>query len=159
MTPHHPNYYSGGPSAPTDFDDPTPIPFVSVKGTFHLAVSCDDPGGAGWAKLALDLLCEALQHWGAGGKTSSGYGRLAPDRAECTLGAGQRTTMAVEIAEPTRLVLRAEDDCIAVVSGDRPHLVVGQVVDVTIISARRDRYVVALRPPSTAPGEANDDRD
>jgi hypothetical protein len=29
-----------------------------------------------WTQLALDLLKEALSDWGAGGKTSSGYGRL-----------------------------------------------------------------------------------
>ena len=77
MTPHHGDYYSGdGP--PTDFDDPNPVTFLSVAGTFHVAVSCDVPGEDGdkWADLALRLLTDALREWGIGGKTSSGYGRL-----------------------------------------------------------------------------------
>lgn len=88
MTPHHSDYYSdktyqagenqGKLIPPTDFDDPTPITFLSVTGAFHIAVSCDVTGDPGerWAKLAFDLLKEALREWGVGGKTSSGYGRL-----------------------------------------------------------------------------------
>jgi len=77
MTPHHGDYYSGE-AAPTDFDDPNPVTFLSVMGTFHVAVSCDVPGeeGQNWAKLAFDLLSEALREWGIGGKTNAGYGRL-----------------------------------------------------------------------------------
>ncbi len=80
MTPHHGEYYSDekGMTPPTDFDDPKPVPFLSVVGTFHVAVSCDVPGKEGqkWAKLAFDLLSEALREWGIGGKTNAGYGRL-----------------------------------------------------------------------------------
>ncbi len=77
MTVHHPDYYMGA-KPPTDFDDPTPIPFLSVQGTFKVAVSCDvgDERGQQWAKLALTLLTEALKEWGIGGKTNSGYGRM-----------------------------------------------------------------------------------
>jgi CRISPR-associated protein Cmr6 len=80
MTPHHGDYYSdeSGNTPPTDFDDPNPVTFLSVVGTFHVAVSCDVPGEEGqkWAKLAFDLLSEALKEWGIGGKTNAGYGRL-----------------------------------------------------------------------------------
>ncbi len=81
MTPHHMEYYSGedeGQAAPTDFDDPNPVTFLSVAGTFHVAVSCDVPGAEGdkWADLAFRLLTDALREWGIGGKTSAGYGRL-----------------------------------------------------------------------------------
>jgi CRISPR-associated protein Cmr6 len=77
MTPHHGDYYSGE-AAPTDFDDPNPVTFISVVGAFHVAVSCDVPGEEGqkWANLALDLLSDALREWGIGGKTNAGYGRL-----------------------------------------------------------------------------------
>ncbi|OPX70900.1 MAG: CRISPR system Cmr subunit Cmr6 [Methanoregulaceae archaeon PtaB.Bin009] len=78
MTPHHGDYYSGK-GAPTDCDDPVPITFLSVAGTFHIAVSCDNPedeDGKKWAAFVFGLLSEALEHWGIGGKTSSGYGRL-----------------------------------------------------------------------------------
>ena len=77
MTPHHGDYYSGN-GAPTDFDDPNPVTFLSVVGTFHIAVSCDVPGDEGkkWAQLVFDMLSEALREWGIGGKTNAGYGRL-----------------------------------------------------------------------------------
>lgn len=79
MTPHHGDYYSKKDgAAPTDFDDPNPVTFLSVVGTFHVAVSCDVSGEEGrkWANLAFDLLTEALDEWGIGGKTNAGYGRL-----------------------------------------------------------------------------------
>jgi len=89
MTPHHGDYYSekkyesgpkvGKPIPPTDFDDPNPVTFLSVTGSFLVVVSCDvdDEEGQKCAALALGLVKEALREWGVGGKTSSGYGRLA----------------------------------------------------------------------------------
>jgi CRISPR-associated protein Cmr6 len=78
ITPHHGDYYGGGAYGPTDFDDPKPVPFLAVKGKFHVAVTCDgEPAEAvKWAKLTLQLLKQALEEWGVGGKTNSGYGRL-----------------------------------------------------------------------------------
>ena len=79
MTPHHSNYYSNKEgAAPTDFDDPNPITFLSVTGNFHIAVSCDvqNDDGENWAKLAFKMLTQALTEWGIGGKTNAGYGRL-----------------------------------------------------------------------------------
>lgn len=95
MTPHHGDYYSGkdATAAPTDFDDPNPVTFLSVPGRyiekgskavpnvgkFLVAISCtvNEPGARQeWAKLAMDLLCQALEYWGVGGKTNAGYGRL-----------------------------------------------------------------------------------
>ena len=77
MTPHHSDYYNGD-DAPTDFDDPIPISFLSVSGTFCVAVSCDtqDDNGRKWQNLAFSILSEALEHWGIGGKTNAGHGRL-----------------------------------------------------------------------------------
>nr|WP_321352796.1 type III-B CRISPR module RAMP protein Cmr6 [uncultured Methanoregula sp.] len=78
MTPHHGDYYSGKDDAPTDFDEPNPISFLSLSGIFHIAVTCDiqDANGKEWEKLAFQILSEALCNWGIGGKTSAGYGRL-----------------------------------------------------------------------------------
>lgn len=80
MTPHHGDYYAASDTeeAPTDFDDPNPVTFLSAAGTFLVGVSCDvaDERGQNWAKLALTLLSEALEFWGVGGKTNAGYGRL-----------------------------------------------------------------------------------
>jgi len=75
ITPHHRDYYSGKPgAAPSDFDDPNPVSFLSVVGKFRAAVSCQNKD---WADFTLKLLKAALKEWGIGGKTSSGYGRMA----------------------------------------------------------------------------------
>lgn len=80
ITPHHGGYYSdeNGQTPPTDFDVPKPVPFLSVLGTFHVAVSCDVPGqdGEEWADRVFEMLSDALREWGIGGKTNAGYGRL-----------------------------------------------------------------------------------
>lgn len=83
MTPHHQNWQSDEQVAPTDFDSPVPVPFLSVAGRFHLVVGWqgpDHPQAEAWTKRALDLLKAALAEWGVGGKTSSGYGRLIESR-------------------------------------------------------------------------------
>jgi len=74
MTPHHGDYYSRKPgAAPTDFDNPNPVSFLSVTGNFRVVVSCQNKD---WADFALKLLKAALKDWGVGGKTNSGYGRM-----------------------------------------------------------------------------------
>jgi CRISPR-associated protein Cmr6 len=78
MTPHHPQWLDGS-VAPTDFDSPIPVPFLSVSGTFRVAVSWHGPTSdkaKNWTELARSLLCDALKDWGIGGKITSGYGRL-----------------------------------------------------------------------------------
>jgi CRISPR-associated protein Cmr6 len=80
MTVHHgPYYMASDQTAPTDFDDPNPVSFLSVAGTFRFAVECADTSDEGikWGNLALELLKQALSKWGAGGKTSAGYGRFS----------------------------------------------------------------------------------
>lgn len=80
MTPHHSGWNNvEKPEPPTDFDRPFPVPFLSVAGKFLVAVSWNGPisdKAKNWMELALSLLCDALKHWGVGGKTTSGYGRL-----------------------------------------------------------------------------------
>lgn len=74
ITVHHPRYYTGRPRrAPWDLDDPNLVAFLSVRGRFLIALRGPDPG---WAEFAFALLKQALGDWGAGAKTSSGYGRL-----------------------------------------------------------------------------------
>lgn len=78
MTPHHPKWLDGS-VPPTDFDSPTPVPFLSVTGTFRVVVSwhgLTSDKAKNWTELARSLLCDALKDWGIGGKTTSGYGRL-----------------------------------------------------------------------------------
>ena len=78
MTPHHSKYYEGKGADPTDFDDPNPVTFLSVKGEFEIRVSCEGEGEAeerkAWESIAMRLLKQALKERGIGGKTSSGYG-------------------------------------------------------------------------------------
>lgn len=75
MTVHHKDYY-GKNAAPTDFDEPTPIPFLSMQGKFWFGLSSveNHPEAEKWVQLAQKLLAEALTNWGIGAKTSSGYG-------------------------------------------------------------------------------------
>jgi CRISPR-associated protein Cmr6 len=81
MTPHHPDWNDiRNPVAPTDFDSPTPVPFLSATGTFRLALSWHGPEhkeAKGWTDRAKELVRDAVKYWGIGGKTTSGYGRLA----------------------------------------------------------------------------------
>lgn len=77
LTVHQKRYYdTTGSSPPVDWDDPNPVSFLSVRpgARFLLALS----GPADWTALAAELLLEALDDWGVGGKTAAGYGRLAP---------------------------------------------------------------------------------
>lgn len=78
LTPHHPRYNAGSNAnrtAPTDFDDPNPVSFLQAQGGYLIAVR--GPNVA-CADYALALVLQALADYGAGGKTSSGYGRLTP---------------------------------------------------------------------------------
>ena len=73
ITVHHPKYYSDSSHRwPSDFDDPTPVTFLSAGGSYLVALR--GPNSA-WRALAFDLLKQALATNGVGGKTSSGYGR------------------------------------------------------------------------------------
>ncbi|MFQ5437085.1 MAG: type III-B CRISPR module RAMP protein Cmr6, partial [Anaerolineae bacterium] len=75
MTVHHKEYYQSGEQAPADWDSPTPIPFPSVSGRFLIAVHAA-PQAEEWAASAMGILKMALEEYGVGGKTSSGFGRL-----------------------------------------------------------------------------------
>lgn len=87
MTPHHGNYYMAKEHddlcPPTDFDDPTPVPFLAVaNATFHIRLSSvyfsqrNLEEGRRWLQLAMQIVQAALSTLGVGGKTASGYGRL-----------------------------------------------------------------------------------
>ncbi len=105
MTPHHGDYYSDetGNIAPTDFDDPNPVTFLSIVGTFQVAVSCDVSGPIGddWATKVFELLSDALQEWGIGGKTNAGYGRLIPVGSDQT---GRRSIEAKDSAAESSIM-------------------------------------------------------
>lgn len=80
LTVHQKPYYdTSGQNWPNDWTSPTPIGFVTVRpgARFLLVVT----GPREWRELAMRLLLNALADWGIGGKTSAGYGRLAPPDA------------------------------------------------------------------------------
>ena len=95
MTPHHSGWNNvENPEPPTDFDSPIPVPFLSVAGRFHVAVSWCGPEdydkSVSWTEMTFGLLLDALcgpvdpetkqrvsaAAFGIGGKTTSGYGRM-----------------------------------------------------------------------------------
>ena len=61
-------------AGPPTRDSPNPVGFITVRpgAQFLLAVTGPDA----WRDRAMQLLLEALENWGVGGKTSAGYGRL-----------------------------------------------------------------------------------
>ncbi len=73
LTPHHGDYYQKN-SAANDYEDPTPVPFLSVppQSRYLLAVG----GQRAWAEFAIQQLAAAVSEWGLGGKTAAGYGRM-----------------------------------------------------------------------------------
>ncbi|GAA5531115.1 type III-B CRISPR module RAMP protein Cmr6 [Herpetosiphon gulosus] len=72
MTPHHMSYQQGNLQAPTDFDSPNPVAFLSATGSYLFAIG----GEKAWVTAAFAILEKALLEYGVGAKTSSGYGRL-----------------------------------------------------------------------------------
>jgi CRISPR-associated protein Cmr6 len=107
VTVHHPEYYQNkGATWPTDFDDPTPVPFLVVKpgAQFLFAVGLPAPE---WEDFVRRLLIYAMRHHGVGGKTRAGYGWLeepghptVPGDAPHTPAHGPHTT------EPTQPLKR-----------------------------------------------------
>jgi CRISPR-associated protein Cmr6 len=74
MNPHYPEYYSKG-QAPTDWQNPIPIKFLTVENTkfqFYLAVRGKNSNKI--LEKAKELCLEALKEHGIGAKTSLGYG-------------------------------------------------------------------------------------
>jgi CRISPR-associated protein Cmr6 len=74
MTVHHPDYYQGKNDAPpADWDNPTPVAFVSARGRYLLALT----GLEEWVRVAMEILRDALEQDGIGAKTAAGYGRMS----------------------------------------------------------------------------------
>jgi len=85
MNPHYPKYYSGADEAPTDWQNPNPIKFLTVENTsFNFALALNkketdknrnkidsDPA---LLDAAEKWLRKALEEQGVGAKTSVGYG-------------------------------------------------------------------------------------
>ena len=67
MTPHH----------ESDFADPTPINFLTVRGKFEIFIGCANlEADRGWIDFAFKLVEAALNNYGIGGKIRAGYGKM-----------------------------------------------------------------------------------
>ncbi|MEA3350854.1 MAG: type III-B CRISPR module RAMP protein Cmr6 [Chloroflexota bacterium] len=73
ITVHHPEYYQGKNKPPADWDNPTPIHFISATGEYLIALDGPDKF---WVERTFEILELALAELGVGAKTSSGYGRI-----------------------------------------------------------------------------------
>lgn len=79
MNPHFPNYYKGE-DPPTDWQNPTPITFLTIpKGvTFRFFFKNSSLYEKSFENSLKQDLQDALEYIGIGGKTSIGYGILGP---------------------------------------------------------------------------------
>lgn len=73
VTVHHQSWYQNPANPPSDFEDPIPSNFISVRGSFLIAVNVLNEA---WAIVAMELLKRAVEAWGVGAKTNAGYGYL-----------------------------------------------------------------------------------
>jgi len=95
ITVHHPAYYGDGEVAPTDFDDPTPVPFLVIKpGARFLCVL--DASNRQWADFAQKMLLWGLENLGVGAKTNAGYGYLTREGSASASPAARPTLQASE---------------------------------------------------------------
>ncbi len=101
LTVHHRDYYQTGTAAPADWDDPTPIPFLSATGKYLLALQ----GPSEWVAVVWQILSRALDEEGIGAKTNAGYGRMEIEgMAPVHVCADEATTLespsALELLQP-----------------------------------------------------------
>lgn len=89
ITVHHHEYYGKrGVVWPTDFDDPNPVAFLSVRPEtkFCIAINSASQGSHDWVIRAAEMLEWGLANLGLGSKTNAGYGyfgdfkRIVPER-------------------------------------------------------------------------------
>jgi CRISPR-associated protein Cmr6 len=95
ITVHHPAYYGSGEVAPTDFDDPTPVPFLVIKPGARFLCVLDAPDPA-WARFAEQMLLWGLENLGVGAKTNAGYGYLTREGGASASPAARPTLQASE---------------------------------------------------------------
>ncbi len=75
MNPHYPKYYDSAKEPPADWQNPTPIPFLTVEvGKFDFILVFTKKASDDHKKLAEDWLKKALENFGVGAKTALGYG-------------------------------------------------------------------------------------
>lgn len=105
ITVHHPRYYSGEGEAPTDFDDPTPVPFLVIKPEARFLFALDTPEG--WESFVKSLLIWCLRHIGVGAKTNAGYGYFKDEDSSPSSRASPIITAETQVWQKARLTYDA----------------------------------------------------
>lgn len=102
ITVHHPDYYQNKNEAPADWDSPTPVPFLTATGDYLVALAA--PAVADWIvpwiEQTFAILALALDQWGVGAKTSSGYGRMelsSPGSPNSEMGTASTAPSSVDL--------------------------------------------------------------
>lgn len=112
LTVHQRAYYNAGHDKkkqvpwPSDYDEPNPVSYLAVNSGLRFLFALSGPSD--WTKLAGELLMEALEQWGVGGKTSIGYGRFGDWRDS---GAGKAAAANSTLVQDVRVWLeKAKND-------------------------------------------------
>jgi CRISPR-associated protein Cmr6 len=160
LTVHQKTYYdSSGRAWPIDYDNPVPVAFLSVRPGAKMLLALSGPPD--WTQLAARLLQDALDKWGAGAKTSAGYGRLV---APAAAGRGQMPEPAARptprhrrgdrvsvtrIEDPRGKIKFLADDGIigSFASEEPPSVVIGGMVEVWIANVSPQTYTLTLKDP------------
>lgn len=182
LTVHQKSYYDASRKRtwPNDYDSPNPVSFLTVRpgARFLFALS----GPADWTALAERLLMDALDKWGVGGKTSSGYGRLviserAPERQSAGSGRPGLAVAGPGCDGPEKSVpqhrrgerifvtrvkgqtskgkpkFAADDGRSAHFTGEEPPDVEeGKKIEVWVANANAEAYTITRRPPQQSEG-------
>jgi len=155
MTPHQVGYYRyAGAAWPTDYDDPNPVPFLTVRPGVTMLFALSGPADA--TDLARRILTEALSSWGVGGKTSSGYGRFTtPSESEGSSRGphhrrGERIRV-VRVEDPAgrgKVKFQADDGILGhFVAETEPDVPIGEALEVWVANVNAQTYTLTLREP------------
>jgi CRISPR-associated protein Cmr6 len=158
--PHYDDHlrYPSAATWPSDFADPNPVAFLTVRPGVRLLLAVSGPPE--WSEPAEQLLLDALERWGVGAKTSAGYGRiLAPkaataDRGGATEAVGPRyrrgdqirVTREEDPAGRGRVRFRAPDGLPAQLIGRETISVqVGETVELWVANVSPQIYTLTTR--------------
>lgn len=166
ITVHQRSYYnsSGRDGWPNDYDLPNPVGFLTVRCGVRMLLALSGPPR--WTELAERLLVDALREWGAGAKTSAGYGRFAPPE-EVSSAKGPAPTPAGSTPSPRHRVgdkvkvtrvetapgkakvkFRADDGFFGHFAGeDPPQASPGETIEAWIANVNPHAYTLTCRRP------------
>ncbi len=102
ITVHQKQYYDaqGARGGPRDWDNPNPVTFLTVRPGTEFLVALSGPEA--WTRFAMGLLLDALDEWGIGGKTTSGYGRIATEHRKVVIDPRREAGARSEVVQAFR---------------------------------------------------------